>query len=250
MREQLGEGAKVPGHARVLVRLKNGNRLRGVVREGRFHERLDGTRFVVVGAEDPMAGLRLWYTGGPGSFAFLPYADIQEVKVQEQITALQLRQLELAQERLRQQQQQGDAEQPPEAGGQPVPPDAPGAAAEPAPAQPAETEPAKVRGDAKAETDVTAEAKEQQQKEQQRMYALLQEYPPSEGWGEARKGELERRFVVVGARPNAREQRFLDIYADWHKAAVALGALAAPGAAPPATDAPPTGRDRKQKRQQ
>ena len=45
MREQLGTGKAIKSHVKVQVRLNNGNRLEGVVKDGRLVEKVTGLRF-------------------------------------------------------------------------------------------------------------------------------------------------------------------------------------------------------------
>lgn len=94
MREQIDKGRQVKSHVRVAVRLKNGNKLVGVVKDGRFVERVDGLRFVDAQAKEQGAGIRLWYSGGTRNYVFVPFAHFQSYEVlqrlsQEQLTAME-----------------------------------------------------------------------------------------------------------------------------------------------------------------
>lgn len=64
----------------------------------------------------------------------------------------------------------------------------------------------------------------------------MQTYPPEDGWNEARRDELKRRFVVIGSKPSAVEQRFLDEYDEWKKACAYFGVEPTKDAGAGATD--------------
>jgi hypothetical protein len=51
----------------------------------------------------------------------------------------------------------------------------------------------------------------------------VQTYPPDDGWRSARRDEIKRRFVVIGTKPSAFEQRFVDEFDAWQKACAYFG---------------------------
>jgi hypothetical protein len=226
MRDQIESGKYVRSHVRVSVRLKNGNRLRGVVKDGRMVERVDGLRFVDANARDAGAGIRLWYTAGARSYVFVPFSDFAEYQVLQRLSAEELaeidRELQVA-ERKRAESEAAAARAqqatPPE-GGDP----APGAEVDPKTGQPAEqqapADPAKggggaEQGEKKPEQELTDLHK--------KWFGLLQDYPPAAGWNKDKRDEIARRLIVIGARPSAHEQRFVDNFADWEKACLHFG---------------------------
>lgn len=242
MRDNIETGRPVKSHVRVAVRLKNGNRLRGVVKDGRLVERVDGLRFVEAQAQDAGAGIRLWYSGGGRDYVFVPFRDLSDYTVMERLSQQQLeafeQEMQMAEERRTAQQRAEaqrilDANQTPPGAGEAPPvgevPAAPGqepaATVQTPAAAPTATTTLK-KGTRKTKAELAAEAAEQQQaaaatqaKEQQQEYfALLQEYPPTAGWNQAKRDEIARRKVVVGAVPSAQEQRFVDKFAQWQKA--------------------------------
>ncbi|MCA8948411.1 MAG: hypothetical protein KDE27_02850 [Planctomycetes bacterium] len=95
MREQLGTGKAIKSHVKVQVRLNNGNRLEGVVKDGRLVEKVTGLRFEDAHAKDKGAGIRLWYTGGTRNYVFVPFAELQSYRVLQRLTQKQLAELEL-----------------------------------------------------------------------------------------------------------------------------------------------------------
>src|SRR5258706_5328691 len=62
MRRQMVEGRRYRSHVRVTVRLKNGNTIRGIVKDGLLVERIDGLHFCVAEADQPGAGIRVYYS--------------------------------------------------------------------------------------------------------------------------------------------------------------------------------------------
>src|SRR4030095_12287568 len=55
MRDHMDTGRPLQSHVRVAVRLKNDNILRGVVKDGKIVERVDGLRFGDAQAREPSA---------------------------------------------------------------------------------------------------------------------------------------------------------------------------------------------------
>ncbi|MBL8729942.1 MAG: hypothetical protein JNM25_16070 [Planctomycetes bacterium] len=235
MREQIDDGHTVRSHVRVLVRLKNGNKLRGVVKDGRFVERVDGLRFVDAQAKDRGAGIRLWYTSGARNYVFVPFADFAEYQVLQRISAPELEEMEkqLQMEEARKAERLAAAarsavgkatgSEVPEGAGAvgevpPAPGQEPGAATEDTAT--GKTGGGKTGGGKAAGKDATTEpTKGASDVDQQRAwFALLQDYPPTAGWNQAKRDEIARRKVVIGAVPSAHEQKFVDQFAEWEKA--------------------------------
>jgi hypothetical protein len=234
MRNQIGTGRQVQSHVRVAVRLKNGNRLKGVVKDGRLVERVDGLRFVDAQAQEPGAGIRLWYSGGARNYVFLPFDGLAEYQVLQRLTPEQLEQIENEMQMSEAKQKEAmraAAEAQKAATGetteaQPQDPAVQGTE-KPAPAGEPKYETPQRRAANKAKAEAEAKAAEEkdgktaaaaQQATQKMWYQLLQEYPPAGGWNQARRDEIARRKVVVGAVPSASEQRFVEKFEDWKKA--------------------------------
>jgi hypothetical protein len=244
MRQQIGDGKQVQSHVRVMVRLTNGNRITGVVKDGRLVERIDGLRFVEANADDKGAGVRIWYTAGARDFVFVPFRDFAEYKIIQKLSHAQLLQVEselqasLARKTAPVPAGEGKAgadggETGATEGGDGLPP--------------ADQEPAgDAAGKAKAKEPAKDAAKDKPKdgdkapavgKDQQKAwFDLVQTYPPEDGWNEARRDELKRRFVVIGSKPSAVEQRFLDEYDEWKKACAYFGVEPTKDAGAGATD--------------
>ena len=281
MRAAIRDGKVRTSHVKVRVRLKNGNRLTGVVKDGRLVERLEGLRFVEAEAGERGAGIRLWYTSGTRSQVFVPFADLQDYEVVQSLTRKELKSIE---ERLQQPERVRRApaatseakatevqrvpnsrtetitagrrprRPPPPPDGldswdrQPLPssveisappaPDAPSAPAAPVAPSPegVEVRPATPPvGGAEADRAIATA-------QQLLVWSeLLRKFPPKMGWNAARKDEISRRLVVVGANPSVAESEFVAQFTEW------LRACQHHGIAPDVTVAKPpeTKRDRR-----
>ena len=215
MREQIVKGGRqVKSHVRVALRLKNGNKLIGVVKDGRLVERVDGLRFVDAQAKDRGAGIRLWYSGGTRSYIFIPFRDLSSYEVLQRLSNKQLIELEqemqmaerraaaerAAQARAEQQQKADEA-----GDGKPGKPgEQPAEGGEGEGAEPAESKMTPAEAERARQEAVWAE--------------LLKKYPPSEGWNEAKRGEISRRQVVIGAVPSKHELEFVERFDEWRMA--------------------------------
>jgi len=251
MRQSITTGRKVQGHVRVEVRLANGNRLAGIVKDGRLVERVDGLRFVEAQAQEHGAGIRLWYSGGLRDYVFLPFADFAEYRVLQRLSAKQLelieQEMQMAESRRLAEQKAAAAAAAAQAGNpadprSASPPDpagpAPAAEGSPPPVGQQPTPDANARkgarkGRAAAEekpADAAEAAVKTMQAQQREWFQLLQDYPPSAGWNESKRAEIARRKVVVGAVPSAKELFFVEKFAEWQKACAFFGATAEPKA--------------------
>ena len=191
MREAMREGKILSYNVRVKVRLQNGNRMKGVVKNGRFVELHDGLDFVSAGRQDDGSGLRLWYTAGTKSFIFLSYRDIvsyeigaklsdEQVKVIEAKISDQRQETQKNYRRISKQIDRGNS----------------GTGKE---QQAEKTE--------KTETKLTEAQSE-----------LLMEFPPSEGWSAEKREQLQIRRITLGVYPNDEEKKFEEVFDAWSKA--------------------------------
>jgi hypothetical protein len=213
------EGKVIRTNVRVTVRLRNGSRLKGVVKNERFIERVDGLSFVPADLRARGAGLRLWYYDNTNSYIFLPYDSILSHSIGEKLTDAEVRAIA---ERLDEERRAALAK----AAHKPADgPDAAGKVADPN-APPATTTPQPEAGATKGA--LTAE-----------QTALLTEYPPEDGWGLDRLREIETRKVTVGAYPDARSARFQQVFAQWNEAWELKRAQTTADPTPAPTPAPP-----------
>ncbi|MEC8252103.1 MAG: hypothetical protein VX044_02745 [Planctomycetota bacterium] len=267
MRSQLSQRSAKCGHVKVRVRLTNGNRLTGVLKDGRVVERVEGQRYVPAAASERGAGVRLDYVAGTSGFLFVPFSRLDSYRVLQRMTHAQLRELEQALQRA---ERPAPAANPAATDGPasiesptvpqraatasrrrlPPPPhglDAwaagtavtaapPAAAAAQAPssgegadASTAASEvvdPAPVAAE-KPSAEAVAAAK------QEAAWAdLLRRFPPAAGWGEDKKQEISRRFVVIGAKPDPNEVEFVARFAEWLQACAHVGVDPAAGSPP------------------
>ncbi len=194
--EAIREGKVGLYNVRVRLRLNNGSRMLGVVKSGRFVEQEHGIDFVEADRHSSDAGIRLWYFDDSNSFVFLRWADIESHKVVARLTNEEVRAIEtslverdagLAEQRRLAAERKAKAEAAARAEAERAAAPTPGG--EPAtPATPATPSP---------------------------IPDLLREFPPDQGWGEARAAEIEQRKIAVGAYPNPQERRFLEVLPDW-----------------------------------
>jgi len=253
MRKGITNGRQVKSHVKVRVRLNNGNRLTGVVKDGRLVERVDGLRFVDAGALDAGAGIRLWYSGGTRSYIFVPFQSLKNYEVVQRLSAQQLLTIEtemkMAERRAKEREARALRRARGNATGEtPAPGQAPGtlpvAGPEgvknrvaglknfgkpgPAPAQPAGLGTPTPAAPAKTPTKTTektapakagAGAGELDQAKKELAWAnLLRKYPPAAGWNEAKKNEIARRKVVIGVPPSENELAFVKNFEQWIQA--------------------------------
>jgi hypothetical protein len=192
-REAMREGKVIRSSVRVSVRLRNNYKIEGVVKNGRFIERVDGLAFVPADLQTPGAGLRIWYYDNTNSFIFLPYSDIASYRIGERLTAAEIGAIE---ERIRKAQQEADERR--------------------------RELLAKRKAKAEAGEAAKGEAEEEEEKdpfaltpEQQK---LLADYPPEDGWGAERVREIQIREITVGVFPDAKSKYFIDNFEEWLKA--------------------------------
>lgn len=216
MRELVRDGTKlIRTHARVQVRLKNGNRMRGIVKDSNLVERVDGYRFVQAEISQPGAGIRVWYHDNKNSYVFLPFLDIAEYKVQERLTTEQLLAIEeavVAEERIQAEEKARQEAAEKQAGeGEPTDPQKKGPEEN---GKSGESKP----GETKPPAGETGAVTPKVPVDDGKLLELLREFPPADGWGEERRALIVQRRVAVNIAPTAQEQRFLDVFADWEKA--------------------------------
>lgn len=256
MRKGITNGRQVKSHVKVRVRLNNGNRLTGVVKDGRLVERVDGLRFVDAQALDTGAGIRLWYSGGTRSYIFVPFKSLKNYEVVQRLSAQQLlaieTEMQMAEKRAREREARalrrargsatGDTTAPGQAPGT-MPlggpegvqsrvaglknlgkpgqaPAQPAGLGTPAPAAPAQTPTATAKvADKTAPAKASEGAGALDQAKQELAWAnLLRKYPPAAGWNEAKKNEISRRQVVIGVPPSKNELEFVKSFDQWMQA--------------------------------
>ncbi|MFT4511927.1 MAG: hypothetical protein ACI89X_001395 [Planctomycetota bacterium] len=258
MRDSITKGRQVKAHVKVMVRLKNGNRLRGVVKDGRLVERVDGLRFVDAQARDLGAGIRLWYSGGTRSYIFVPFQSLKNYEVVQRLSQKQLMDIETEMQMADKGAKERVAKAARQAKG-----NASAAAAAPAPgtlevnsAAPRLSDLQKVPGfgnlpkavkplvgrapvgikaagklaaakaavkgakkSAVAPAKVSDPGSELKEAKKELVWAqLLRSYPPKSGWNEAKKNEIARRKVVIGVVPSDFEMDFVKKFDDWVQA--------------------------------
>jgi hypothetical protein len=188
-------------HAKVQVLLKNGQKLQGIVKNNRFVERSAGLGFAVATKDDPMSGLRLWFTSPGQNWLFLNYRDIQAVDMIGRVSDIEVREMEAKLDQEMNQKLAGETAQ-----------------------RVAEVQAElKARDDArKADQEASDKAKKDEAKkklkeEVEAAKKVVNRFPPDDGWGEDRKKEiLAKKANHVYPTPD--EAEFIKSYAEWEKA--------------------------------
>lgn len=197
MRRAMRLGKVVRTNVRVRVRLRNGNKIKGVVRNGRFVERIHGLDFVPADMKAEGAGVRVWYYDNTTSYIFLPFREILSYTIGERLTDDEVKAIEKRIEResriARQRREEQLAKRRANAEGE-------------------------ARGAKEEDLAKEAERTAEQRKKEDALLKLLDEFPPDEGWGEKRVRAIQMRKITVGAFPDARSRRFLEVFPDWRKA--------------------------------
>jgi hypothetical protein len=228
MRREIEEGQVLTSHVKVRVRLQNGNRLEGVVKDGKLVERVNELRFVAAQAKERGAGIRIWYTGDTRSYIFVPFESLASYQVMERISPDELRAIEIklkmterrvAAKRRAQAKSKAAAKGSSPAGGpeassgpKPTSLEALEKGQPPLPA-PGGAAPAPPRGEVKPPAGQPAAPSQKE-----RDAALLATYPPKLGWNEAKKNEISRRLAVIGAKPSEKELEFVKQFDAWIQA--------------------------------
>ncbi len=237
MRENLEVGAPTGTHMQVALRLRNGNRIQGLVRDGRMAERVDGRQFVEARADDAGAGVRIWSAAGRRDYVFVSFRDIAEYQILQRLSQRQLEQLD-------RDVQMGGERSP--GAIRPSSVSLPGGDTETLAGGPVPEQPAAEAGAAAQDAPMpvvmpvpvvspaasgpTAAPKPGEDTQHKEWFALLQEFPPAGGYGKEKRDEIARRFVVVGVKPSAAELRFVEKFDDWQKACEFFGVKTAPAA--------------------
>ncbi|MEQ8766727.1 MAG: hypothetical protein RL885_22630 [Planctomycetota bacterium] len=186
-------------HVRVSVLLRNGQVFEGIVKDQQVVRELREGRLVLGrSAGKSGRGFRLWYIYETEGYIRIEYDQIREIKVIRTLTPNEIEDMqnrlaarkeetlgeELERRRVREERQ---------------------AAREAA--QEAEAELAREKAN-KAASNAEMELAEE-------YTALLEKFPPEQGWTPERKEEIERRKITVDIFPNDKEQAFLDNFEKW-----------------------------------
>ncbi len=198
--EHRRKGRLVKRNVKVRVRLRNGESLIGVVKEGRFVEKVKGLEFVPADIRTKGAGIRLWYYDDTDGYIFLPYTMIRTYKILKELTGVEIKAIrerilerrkkarELAKKRL-------DSLKKKEK-------------------EFLQNKKASEKLDKLSKN--LKEAKKKRQ-EEERLLALIKEFPPEKGWGPKKIEEIRIRKIAIGAFPDQKSKRFVEVFEDWTK---------------------------------
>lgn len=214
-------------HDRVLVMLKNGQKLNGIVKNKKFAERAEGFNYFSTDKDSRGSGLRLWYTRAGQSYLFIPYDEIAHVDTVARVSDLEVRELEeslLAEVAEKRDREAGDR-----------------------------LAMLKMRDrnrdDERASVDQAAEETRKKESEKKKTAAIekakriLDRFPPEQGWGEEKKKDIIAK-KASRIYPDAEESAFLKLFDSWREAKAIVDAAEAGEELPvPAGDAPEGGGD-------
>lgn len=200
-REQMRQGSLVRVNVRVTVRLKNQNKLVGVVKNGRFVERAEGLEFVEADRKSAGAGIRVWYYDGTTSCIFLPYEEIETYTIGQRLSEAQVKAIE---ERLELERKRAEESR-----------EAARKQREEAPRKDGTDDKSEKTGDAKGDKDPKSDEPSPARKKE--LLALVTEFPPEKGWSPEKATEIEKRKVSLHVFPSAAEKRFLEVLEDWKR---------------------------------
>ncbi len=168
----------------VRVVLKTGAEIEGLATGGVHYEKLDKGRFVPARPEtDRDAGLKLHFADYNEGFVFVRARDVLEIRSEKPLTIGEGAAIRALVKR--RQEASASAAGAAAAGGSGRAASTPGAPASLAPT---------VEGWRKA---------------------LFEKFPPSAGWGPAKRDDILRKRWTVGVFPDALEREFLDHFEDW-----------------------------------
>lgn len=178
------ENARPSGHVQVEVVLKNEAVFQGVARKGCLVEKCVRHQYRPLADDqrgDFAAGIRVWYYDDLLGFLFIPYRQIESVKVGAELSMAELDRVRAKVEERRQAKEAARAQ----------------AAGKPAP------EPKK---DAGTPLDKAVGN------------ALLDRFPPAEGFSPERYEEIRRGAITGASSPSPKEQEWVKVFPDWLKA--------------------------------
>ena len=200
MRRAMKDGVPVRTNVQVKVKLRNGNKLTGVVRNGRFVERYRKLDFETADKGAAGAGIRVWYYDNTTSYIFLPFEEIATYKIGKRLTNVQVAEIE---KRIAKSEAEARARHAQALAGRQR-------------GKSNARQRAEQRQSEAAERESAAAAKKREA-EDQRLLKLVVEYPPEEGWGPDRLRDIQIRKMTVGSFPDERSKRFIEIFDDWQK---------------------------------
>lgn len=200
-RARMRQQKVVQTHVKVRVKLRNGERLQGIVKNGRFVERPSGgLEFSRAEMTMKDAGLRLWYYNNADGYIFLPYKSIKTYKVLKRLTDVEIN---VIRDEIKERERVSKA-----------------AAAQRLEKLKNKAASLKDGKNAAEKLDKIATdlaKKKVEDEENAKLLALVEEFPVSEGWGEERINKINIRRLTINVFPNAKERRFIEVFETWKK---------------------------------
>ena len=184
----------------VDVFLKNNEKVRGVVKDGRYVEKASGIGYVVAKRVEPDAGIRLWFVEGAESTVFIPYPQVRSYRVVRTLTELEVKEYEQKsrEEALRKAKEAREAARK---------------RAELRDAQASDKELLEKLQKLAGEEEASQEA----DKEARAFLKQLAEFSPEDGWTPQRLIEIRRR-IAIDLFPTKQERKFIQEFEAWKPA--------------------------------
>jgi len=199
--QETRRGKTLSANVQILLELKNGEKIKGIVRNGRFVERDAGLDFRPSDKRIPGAGLRIWYYNNTSSYIFIQYKYIKNYKIVRRLSDLQVKEIG---DKIRKRERREAA------------------LARKKARERIEAIKRRLKGE-KVEEKLEKlageiQANEKEAKARMERAKLLKEFPPAEGWGPQRIQEINLRKIALHVYPNEKEKRFIQVFEDWQKA--------------------------------
>ncbi|MFQ5503397.1 MAG: hypothetical protein ACE5F1_01210 [Planctomycetota bacterium] len=197
-RRQRGEVVRT--HVKVRVKLRNQEIMTGVVRNGRFVEKPRGLEFVRSEMTAKGAGIRIWYYNNTNGYIFIPYSRIKTYRVLKRLSDIEVREIR---------EQIVKAKEDARARGE--------ARRKKLREKAAEAKKDEEAGDKLEELTKKLEEETREKEVEDNLLKLVKEFPPEEGWGDEKLKEIHLRRISIGAFPDKKSRRFVEVYQEWKK---------------------------------
>jgi len=199
-RARIRAGEIIRTHVQVRVKLRNGERMLGVVKNGRFVEKPSGLEFTKSDVRTKGAGLRLWYYNNTNGYIFIPYKHIQTYRVMKRLTDIEITEIK---DRIVERERLARAE-----------------GLKRSKLLQDKHEMRKRDTEAGKKLEKLAKDMEAQRKKDAEIARLIKiygEFPEKDGWGEQKLQEINLRRIAIGAFPDEKSRRFVEVFEDWQQ---------------------------------
>jgi hypothetical protein len=193
---------------KVVVQLREGDVLRGIVKAARIEVLKDGRYVPSKDNEEQGAGIRVWYAMGLNGFVFVPYVSVDAIEFQGPLPEAEG--LEIArwiaaekrkkEERLKQAMRAREAKRK--------------AAEKDEAGEEEDEEAGKPKPDSGSRKDVPTSRPVRNEERAARIGELLKRFPPDK-WKPSRLAEIKDRQLILSINPTDEERAFMKSYDLW-----------------------------------